>query len=248
MPAPTAAPADARNAGAVASILLVDDDDGIRTLVADFLRRHGYGVEVAADGAAMDRALARSGAHFDLIVLDLMLPGEHGLSIARRLSGADAPAIIILSAAGDANDRIIGLEVGADDYLAKPCNPRELLARIRAVLRRKAAPMLSPARAAAFAGWSFDLVQRQLRTPEGVLISLADSEFLLLKALVEAPMTVLTREQLLQRTHSGAELPERAIDVQVSRLRHKLDAGGGQQLVRTIRNGGYLFAADVAWS
>lgn len=234
---------------AAASILLVDDDDGIRTLVAGFLRRHGYRVAGAANAAAMDRALAAD-PPFDLIVLDLMLPGEHGLSIAKRLSGPHAPAIIILSAAGDASDRILGLEVGADDYLAKPCNPRELLARIRAVLRRKAAAPV--ARVAAFAGWTFDLIRRQLKSPAGVLISLSDSEFLLLKALVDAPTVVLTREQLLQRTHSdagaGGLLPERAIDVQVSRLRHKLETGGGEQLVRTIRNGGYLFAAEVTWS
>lgn len=223
-------------------ILLVDDDDGIRTLVAEFLRQHGFDVTVAENGAAMDGALAQ--ARFDLIVLDLMLPGEHSLDIARRLAGPEAPAIIILSAAGDASDRIVGLEIGADDYLAKPCNPRELLARIRAVLRRKATP--APARTARFAGWTLDLVQRQLTSPKGVLMALTDSEFLLLQALIGNPAVPLSRERLLQLTHTGAALPERAIDVQISRLRHKLDAGGAT-LIRTVRNAGYLFAAEVSW-
>jgi len=240
----------------VPEILLVDDDPGIRALVAEFLTRHGYAVTVAADGAAMDRALARPGRNFDLIVLDLMMPGEPGLSIARRLAGPDAPAIIILSAMGDDSDRIVGLEMGADDYLAKPCNPRELLARIRAVLRRRAASVPAAAgRVAQFDGWHLDLLRRRLMSPDAALMSLSESEFLLLQAFVEQPQQVLTRDQLLQHMHgtapgSAAGQPgqDRTIDVQISRLRRKLGAAGdGAELIRTVRNEGYLFVPDVVW-
>lgn len=225
-------------------ILLVDDDPGIRQLVADFLRRHGYGVTVAEDGASMDRELARAGRTFDLLVLDLMMPGEHGLEIARRLAGPDAPAIIILSAMGEASDRIVGLEVGADDYLAKPCNPRELLARIRAVLRRRQVPAADTvSHVLQFDGWALDLVAHELTSPDGVLISLSDGEFALLKAFAERPGEILSRDQLLELTQGGQPGLDRSIDVQISRLRRKLGtASTGQGLIRTVRNEGYVFA------
>lgn len=236
-----------RLAGASAHILMVDDDPGIRDVVSEFLTRHGYTVETAADATAMERALERG--DIDLIVLDVMLPGEDGLSICRRLAGA-GPAIIMLSAMGEDTDRIVGLEIGADDYLPKPCNPRELLARVRAVLRRRHEPKAVEDHHGGvleFAGWRLDLVRRELRTPQGVVINLSSGEFSLLRALVERPQRVLTRDQLLDFARGPeTEAYDRAIDVQISRLRKKLDDGaGGQELIRTIRNEGYMFSAKV---
>jgi two-component system OmpR family response regulator len=232
---------------ASARILMVDDDPGIRDVVSDFLGRHGYEVETAADGREMDEALGRGPV--DLVVLDIMLPGEDGLAICRRLSAADdGPPIIMLSAMGEDTDRIIGLEVGADDYLAKPCNPRELLARVRAVLRRIDQRSVSGAASAGceFAGWRLDLVKRELRSSHGVVVNLSSGEFSLLRAFVEHPQRVLTRDQLLELARGPqSEAFDRAIDVQISRLRRKLDDGGGQDLIRTVRNEGYMFTAKV---
>lgn len=227
-------------------ILIVDDDPGICDVISEFLARHGYEVATAGDARAMAAALERSA--FDLIVLDVMLPGEDGLSICRRLAGRPGPAIIMLSAMGEETDRIVGLELGADDYLAKPCSPRELLARVRAVLRRSEARPQDQATGAAceFAGWRLDLVRRELRSPEGVIVNLSSGEFSLLRALVERPQRVLTRDQLLDFARGpGAEAFDRAIDVQISRLRRKLDEAGGHDLIRTIRNEGYMFTARV---
>lgn len=231
------------------SILLVDDDPGIRDLVSDFLGRHGYDVVTAEDGPSMDRAMGQAGKPFDLVVLDLMMPGEHGLEIARRLSGPGGPAIIMLSAMGEDSDRIVGLEVGADDYLAKPCNPRELLARIRAVLRRRQEPSGEPAGVVAeFAGWRLDLVRRELTSPDGVLITLSDGEFSLLRVFVERPQQPLTREELLELARGReADSYDRSIDVQISRLRRKLDGAvqSHEELIRTVRNEGYMFTPTV---
>ena len=233
-----------------AHILMVDDDPGIRDVVSDFLGRHGYAVETAADAREMEEALERG--RTDLIVLDVMLPGEDGLAICRRLAGAEgAPPIIMLSAMGEDTDRIIGLELGADDYLPKPCNPRELLARIRAVLRRRAEPREGDPSAIGagceFAGWRLDLVRRELRSPQGVVVNLSSGEFSLLRTFVERPQRVLSRDQLLEFARGpDSEAFDRAIDVQISRLRKKLDDGGaGQDLIRTIRNEGYMFTAKV---
>jgi two-component system OmpR family response regulator len=234
-------------AAAHARILMVDDDPGIRDVVSDFLGRHGYRVETAADGREMDEVLDRGPV--DLVVLDIMLPGEDGLTICRRLAGAEAPPpIIMLSAMGEDTDRIIGLEVGADDYLPKPCNPRELLARVRAVLRRVEQRPIggSGVTGCEFAGWRLDLVRRELRSPPGVVVNLSSGEFGLLRAFVEHPQRVLTRDQLLELARGPAsEAFDRAIDVQISRLRRKLDDGGGQDLIRTVRNEGYLFTPRV---
>lgn len=233
-----------------ARILIVDDDPGIRSVVGDFLERHGYEVETAEDGVAMDRAL--TGNKFDLIVLDLMMPGEDGLSLARRLAGPGAPAIVMMSAAGEETDRIVGLEVGADDYISKPSNPRELLARIRAVLRRRFEPREATEVSgviAEFAGWRLDLVKRELRSPDGVLINLSDGEFSLLRVFVERPQRVLTRDQLLDLARGReSDAYDRAIDVQISRLRRKLEGASTQteELIRTIRNEGYMFTPKVA--
>jgi two-component system, OmpR family, response regulator len=231
-----------------ARVLMVDDDPGIRDVVSDFLSRHGYDVETAADAAGMERVLAEGPV--DLIVLDVMLPGEDGLAICRRLSKPDGPAIIMLSAMGEETDRIVGLELGADDYLPKPCNPRELLARVRAVLRRRQEPRNPEEGIGAgceFSGWRLDLVRRELRTPEGVVVNLSSGEFSLLRAFVERPQRVLTRDQLLDFARGpDTEAYDRAIDVQISRLRKKLEDGaGGQELIRTIRNEGYMFTAKV---
>jgi len=236
-----------RGAPTSARILIVDDDPGIRDVISEFLGRHGFIVEAAADAPQMERILAQ--APVDLVVLDIMLPGEDGLSICRRLSD-EGPPIIMLSAMGEETDRIVGLEIGADDYLPKPCNPRELLARIRAVLRRRSEPKGPDGRHGAgfeFAGWRLDLVRRELRTPQGVVVNLSSGEFSLLRALAERPQRVLTRDQLLDMARGpDTEAYDRAIDVQISRLRKKLEDGaGGQELIRTIRNEGYMFSAKV---
>lgn len=231
-----------------ARILVVDDDPEIRALVRDFLERHGFLVEAAEDGPAMERALARRPA--DLVVLDVMLPGEDGLSLTRRMAAGPGTPVIILSAAGEDTDRIVGLEVGADDYLAKPCNPRELLARVRAVLRRndeaRERGAARPGAAVEFAGWRLDPLRRELTGPHGALVGLSAGEFSLLRAFVERPRRVLTRHQLLDFARGpDADSFDRAVDVQVSRLRRKLAAGGGCEIIRTVRNEGYLFVPEV---
>ncbi len=231
-----------------ARIIVVDDDSGIRDVVTEFLGRHGFDVESAADGQELSRALSRR--TFDLVVLDVMLPGEDGLQICRRLSGVDGPGVIMLSAMGEETDRIVGLELGADDYLPKPCNPRELLARVRAVLRRRGEPRPQDGELGAqceFAGWRLDLVRRELRTPDGVIVNLSGGEFSLLRAFVERPQRVLTRDQLLDLARGpDSDAYDRAIDVQISRLRRKLDDGAaGSELIRTVRNEGYMFMTKV---
>ena len=233
-----------------ARILVVDDDPEIRDLVCAFLGRHGFLVEAAEDGPSMERALAREPA--DLVVLDLMLPGEDGLSLTRRLAAGPGTPVIILSAMGEDTDRIVGLEIGADDYLAKPCNPRELLARVRAVLRRnreaRDRQTAQPGGTTVeFAGWRLDPLRRELRSPEGVLVELSGGEIALLRAFVERPQRVLTRDQLLDHARGpDADSFDRAVDVQVSRLRRKLAAAAAGEIIRTVRNEGYVFLPDVA--
>lgn len=239
----------ARALDMVTRILVVDDDPGIRELTAQFLEAHGYVVDVADGAEAMRAALSRH--EYALAVLDVMMPGEDGLSVLRSLDKATAPAVILHSVIGEDIDRIVGLEMGADDYIAKPANPRELLARIRSVLRRLEArgpaPAAGPARFLAFAGWRLDPVGRQLFDPEDTLINLSDGEFRLLLALVEHPRRVLSRDMLLDLSRGvNAEHFDRAIDVQMSRLRRKLSRGAADDsLIRTIRNEGYMFTADV---
>ncbi len=232
-------------------ILVVDDDAGIRDVIAEFLGRHGFSVATAGDGREMEREMARQRP--DLVVLDLMLPGEDGLSICRRMSRPDGPAVIMLSAMGEETDRIVGLELGADDYLAKPCNPRELLARVRAVMRRRREPRMvedSLGAACEFAGWRLDLVRHELRSPQGVVVNLSSGEFSLLRAFVERPQRVLTRDQLLEFARGPqSDAFDRAIDVQISRLRRKLeDSGGETELIRTVRSEGYIFTPKVSRS
>jgi two-component system OmpR family response regulator len=229
-------------------ILVVDDDPDLRKLIGDFLVGHGYRVEVAENAAAMRVSLAKQRP--DLVILDVMMPGEDGLSAARRLITEGGPPVIMLSALGSDTDRIIGLEVGADDYLPKPCNPRELLARVRAVLRRRAAPAPegAPTDSARyeFAGWRLDLMRRELRDPAGTFINLSDGEFALLRTFVEHPQRVLSRDQLIDITRGrNIEVYDRAIDSQISRLRRKLNERVEAELIRTVRNEGYMLLAKV---
>ena len=229
-------------------ILIVDDDREIRDLTGRYLRKHGFRVESAAEGREMDRLL-RDG-RFDLIVLDLMLPGEDGLSICRRLRASTRIPILMLTAVAEDTDRIIGLEIGADDYLTKPFNPRELLARIRAVLRRaeaRGSAVDAIDGVLAFSGWKLDPARRELRDPEGVLVELTAGEFGLLTALVERPRRVLSRDRLLDLTRGRDAQPfDRSIDVQVSRLRRKIEADPkNPEMIKTVRSGGYIFTLPV---
>ncbi|MDB5685557.1 MAG: DNA-binding response regulator [Rhizorhabdus sp.] len=234
-------------------ILIVDDDPGIRTLMSSFLDKHGFKADTAANPIEMREKLERHA--YDLIVLDVMMPREDGLTALRQLQRGDGPPVIMLSAVGTDVDRIVGLEMGAEDYLAKPCNPRELLARIRTVLRRRRGAPAKPAPAKPvedveglrhFAGWRIDLLAHALHDPDDQPVILSTGEFKLLRAFVEHPRRVLTRDQLLDYAWSqDAEQYDRAIDVQISRLRRKLAREGGTDLIRTVRNEGYMFVPAV---
>ncbi len=229
------------------TIMIVEDDREIRSLLADFLTREGYATVCAEDGAEMDRALINTRP--DLIVLDLMLPGEDGLSICRRLRAQGGLPILMLTAKADDVDRIVGLEIGADDYLPKPFNPRELLARIRAVLRRSDGNgTSSTSRRLAFGALVADLDGRSLAGGNASAVELTSAEFDLLACFLQRPKRVLSRDQLLDWTRGRTADPfDRTIDVSVSRLRKKLAAADPQAAIsiKTVRNGGYLFVADV---
>ena len=228
------------------SILLVDDDPEIRDLLGAFLAREGFDPVTAANAEEMDAALARHPP--DLIVLDLMLPGEDGVSICRRLAREGAPPIIMLTAKSDEIDRILGLEMGADDYVVKPFAPRELLARIRAVLRRSgASPADAEPRRLGFAGFVMDPGGRQLFDGKGHAVALTSGEFDLLACFVRCPRRVLSRDQILDALRGrGAEPFDRTVDMLVSRLRRKLTAAGaGPDLIGTVRNNGYLLTCVV---
>ncbi len=230
-------------------ILIVDDDAEIRSLLGDYLRKNGYKASVAADGKAMWSALARG--KVDLVVLDLMLPGEDGLSLCRRLRTDSDTPVIMLTARGEETDRIVGLEMGADDYLAKPFSPRELLARIKNVLRRfRSLPRslrADDARTIAFAGWRLDVLARHLVSPEGVVTSLSGAEYQLLKIFLSHPSHVLSRDQLMVLSKGReADPSDRSIDIHVSRLRHRLgDDPSDPQIIKTVRGEGYVLAAAV---
>jgi len=230
-------------------ILVVEDDREISALVAKYLRANECRVSVAGDGREMDRVLAES--RIDLIVLDLMLPGEDGLSLCRRLRAASSVPIVMLTAKSEEIDRIVGLEMGADDYLPKPFNPRELLARIRAVLRRRTSEPVSvsgPARQTVFfAGWQVNLTLRELLSPAGAKVAITGAEFDLLHAFCERPGRVLSRDQLLDLTQGRIAGPyERSIDVLVSRLRQKIERDPREpEFIKTIRSGGYVFTPQV---
>jgi two-component system OmpR family response regulator len=229
------------------TILIVEDDQQTSDLIARYLREHSFTVGTVTNGRDMDRYLAQN--RVDLIVLDLMLPGEDGLSLCRRFRVDSSTPIIILTAKGEDLDRILGLEMGADDYLPKPFNPRELLARINAVLRRQSSAMAGSVAGSArqkFLGWTIDFRLRELRDPEGAQVPLTSAEFDLLQAFCERAGRILTRDNLLSMTRGrpGGAFG-RSIDVLVSRLRRKLDRTEGTSVIRTVRTGGYIFTPDV---
>ena len=230
-------------------LLIVDDDREIRDLLARFLEQHGFRVTTARDGRELRRVWPSG--HFQVVILDLMLPGESGLDLARWLREHSDVGIIMLTAMGEEHDRITGLDLGADDYVAKPFSPRELLSRIRAVLRRtgerreRAAPGEAPV--LRFSGWLIETARRRLLSPSGVEIALTGGEYDLLLALVERPNRVLTRDMLLDLLRGRQAGPfDRTIDVAIARLRRKLeDDGRNAQLIKTVRGGGYVLASPV---
>lgn len=231
-------------------ILVVDDNREIRDLLGRFLVKHGFRVTTAADGREMTRKL--EAARIDLIVLDLMLPGEDGLSLCRRLRSESAIPIVMLTAVGEETDRIVGLEMGADDYVPKPFNPRELMARIKAVLRRTQAAAEAPAEehgaVYGFAGWRFDSQRRELQGPDGVAVPLSSGEFDLLLALVQRPGRVLNRDQLLDLARGRAAAAfDRSIDTQISRLRRKIEEDQKEpKIIKTVWGEGYVFTPQVS--
>lgn len=232
------------------NILIVDDDHEIRSLLADYLGGNGYRALAAQDGIAMEKML--DSERIDLIVLDLNMPGDDGLTLCRKLRARSALPVIMLTARSEPIDRILGLEMGADDYLAKPFEPRELLARIRSVLRRSHVPNknlhgASVSQRLCFAGWTLDLTARHLVDSGGLIIMLSGAEFRLLKVFLEHPNRVLNRDQLLNFTHGRDADPfDRSIDIQISRLRQKLNEDArSPQIIKTVRNGGYVLAVPV---
>jgi two-component system OmpR family response regulator len=230
-------------------LLIVDDDKELCALLSKFMGRHGYRVSIAHDGNEMTQVLETS--RVNLVILDLMLPGEDGLVLCRRLRATSTLPIIMLTAMADEVDRIIGLEMGADDYIAKVANPRELLARVRAVLRRsgpaEAGAIADQRRILEFAGWRLDVTHRQLYSAKNALVPLRAGEFELLLAFVERPRRVLSRDQLLDLSRGrSANAFDRSIDVQVSRLRRKIEPDPKEPtLIKTVRSGGYILAANV---
>ncbi|WP_222863954.1 response regulator [Pigmentiphaga aceris] len=239
-------------------ILVVDDDPDIRELLSDYLSQAHYDVATAGNGIEMTRVLAERDT--DLVILDLMLPGDDGFSLCRQLSEQSSAAVIMLSARDTQVDRIVGLELGADDYITKPFDPRELLARVKAVLRRASGARAKNAGASGhsaksgngtpeyitFAGWELDMRARQMRSPVGLVISLPSSDFHVLRCLLAQPNQALSRDYLMTEAFSRERLPmDRAIDVCVSRLRQHLDADNDRApLIRTVRNEGYMLYID----
>ena len=230
-------------------ILVVDDDRDIRTLLAEYLDSNGLRTLTATNGSEMRRVLEES--RVDLIVLDLTLPGEDGLTLCRNLRATSSVPVIMLPARGEPLDRILGLEMGADDYLAKPFEPRELFARIRSVLRRTQAlpPNMAQPDVATmrFAGWTLDLTARHLVNKDGVVVALSGAEFRLLKVFLDHPNRVLNRDQLLELTQGRESDPfDRSVDIQISRLRQKLgDDARTPTIIKTVRNEGYVLATTV---
>jgi two-component system, OmpR family, response regulator len=228
-------------------VLVVDDDGEIRKLLGEYLQRNGFRVSLANDGREMRRALQQTRP--DIVVLDVMLPGDSGLALCRDLRADSSLPVIMLTARGEEVDRIVGLEMGADDYLAKPFSPRELLARIKSILRRtRGLPFTrGDSRRVRFAGWTLDSAARQLIAPDGVVVPLSGAEFRLLTVFVEHPNRVLDRNQLMDLTVGRDGTPlDRSIDVQVSRLRVRLrDDAREPRIIKTVRSEGYVLAATV---
>jgi len=231
-------------------ILIVDDDSDIRRLTSQLLGDNGFRVTAEGDGAAMQRLMAVES--YDLAVLDVMLPGEDGFALCRKLRAVSKMPIVMLTARADETDRVVGLELGADDYVLKPFSPRELVARIRAHLRRvrESAPAAPKPRVKrlVFDGWTIDPIRRELRNAEGTLVSLTGTEFDLLTVLAERAQRVLSRDQLLDLVRGRiAHAYDRSIDVSISRLRRKIEPFPDEpRFIRTVRNGGYVFTAEVA--
>lgn len=237
-----------KNKAAMVSILIVDDDVQIRQLLQDYLAGFGMSVVAVADGSAMAEVLDNDS--FDLIILDLMLPGEDGLSLCRNLRAKSDIPILMLTARGEAMDRVVGLEVGADDYIVKPFEPRELVARIQTILRRARGGSESAhkQKEAIFVGWRLNFVLRQLVSPEELVIPLSNAEFRLLAVLVEHPNRILTRDFLLDEARGrNMEMFDRSIDILISRVRQKLnDDPRTPSIIKTVRGEGYLFDAKVS--
>ncbi|MCZ8172624.1 MAG: response regulator [Brevundimonas sp.] len=234
-------------AAAATRLLLVDDEPALREPLAEYLSRQGFAV-VEAASAAEARSRLRE-ALPDLVLLDIMMPGEDGLSLCRHLSETLSLPTILLTAKAEATDRIVGLEIGADDYVVKPFEPRELVARIRSVLRRvaKGGPPPAEDEVFVFDGWQLDPLKRRLTAPDGALVSISSVEFRLLLAFVEHPRQVLDRDRLLDLVQGReAHLFDRAVDNQVSRLRRKIEADSrNPTLIQTVWGGGYMLAAEV---
>jgi two-component system, OmpR family, response regulator len=230
-------------------LLIVDDDREIRDLLSRFLAKHGFRVSAAKDARDARRLMADS--RIDLAILDIMMPGEDGLALCRDIRAKSELPVIMLTAMGEEMDRIIGLEVGADDYLPKPFNPRELLARIKAVLRRtERLPATGEELAGEtlfFSGWTLDTAQRRLTSPGGQPVDLSTGEYDLLMAFLRHPQRVLSRDQLLDLARGRAAVPfDRSIDVQVMRLRRKIESEPkAPQIIATVRGGGYTFTSAV---
>jgi two-component system OmpR family response regulator len=239
--APSTSPQPAVN------ILLVEDDAEISRMLRQALSENGFATYCVTSAAEMDSILTHR--DIDLVLLDVMLPGEDGFSICRRLRAGSGIPIIMLTALGEVVNRIVGLEIGADDYVSKPFNSRELVARIRALLRRSYDATLSrkPSKAFRFAGWLIDPTSRELRNPDDVQVAMTSAEFDLLLAFCQHPGQVLSRERLLELTHGGAAGPvERSIDVHVSRVRQKIEPNPHDpSFIKTVRLGGYIFTPTV---
>lgn len=233
-------------------VLVVDDDAELRKLVAKLLRTNGFRVTAVRSAPELQHAMASM--PIDLIILDLMLPGVSGLDLCRELRKTSTVPIIMLTAKAEEADRIVGLEIGADDYVTKPFSPRELLARLNAVLRRMAvdsgARRPAMARGYRFEGWVLDTLKRELTNPEGIVVDLSTGEYDLLLAFVEQPQKVLSREQLLDAARNRVATGfDRSIDVQISRLRRKIAPGEDDHaMIKTVRGVGYMFVPTVAWS
>jgi two-component system, OmpR family, response regulator len=227
-----------------ADILIVDDDDGLRREMAAYLSTHGYRVHQAPEARTARRILKAE--PIQLVVLDVMMPGEDGLSLCRGLADEPGPAVLMLSAMGEPLDRVVGLELGADDYVAKPLEPRELLARVRALLRRRGVSGSANGKIYGFAGFRFDILRRRLSAPDGDMLMLTPGELTLLCAFIDNPQVILSREQLFTLTR-GEDAPplDRAVDVQVSRLRRKLNDKSLTEIIKTHRGLGYIFDAKV---
>ncbi|MDR3530664.1 MAG: response regulator [Rhodopila sp.] len=229
-------------------IAVVEDDPEISRMMVSYMTDHGFEVTPARNGRDLDRLM--SGGKIDCVILDVGLPGEDGLSICRRLRGKSTVPIIMVTGRGTETDRIVGLELGADDYLPKPFNPRELVARVRAVMRRSAAadqPQASAPQTLLFEGWRLDMARRQLFAPDGTPRSLTSGEFNILSIFCQNPRKVLSRDDLLDLLHGrAAAVFDRSIDVQISRLRRKIETNlKDPTFIKTVRYGGYFFTPLV---